>query len=134
MSQAVANNAKSTLSLGGVTGKGFLPGRSGNPSGRPKKKPLTDALAKLAERKVPKDATGILAPLRGQRWADVMAAGLATSAADGDASAFREAADRLEGKVATPITGGDGEPLIPARDSLTEEALRILEKIQAKLK
>jgi hypothetical protein len=29
----VANNGKTT---GGVTGKGFLPGQSGNPSGRPK--------------------------------------------------------------------------------------------------
>jgi hypothetical protein len=108
--------------------KGFCP----NPSGRPKKKPLTSALLKLVEGKVPKHATGILVPLRGKRWADVMAAGLAQSAADGDASAFREAADRLEGKVAMPITGGDGEPLIPVRDSLTEEALRILEKIQAR--
>ena len=32
----VANNPKSTKKLGGVTGKGFMPGVSGNPSGRPK--------------------------------------------------------------------------------------------------
>ena len=35
---AVANNSASTRpkKAGGATGKGFLPGKSGNPSGRPK--------------------------------------------------------------------------------------------------
>ena len=32
----VGNNEKITKKLGGITGKGFLPGKSGNPSGRPK--------------------------------------------------------------------------------------------------
>lgn len=32
----VANNENSTKMLGGITGKGFMPGQSGNPSGRPK--------------------------------------------------------------------------------------------------
>jgi hypothetical protein len=32
----VANNEITTKKLGGVTGKGFMPGVSGNPSGRPK--------------------------------------------------------------------------------------------------
>ena len=36
MSDIVSNNEKSTKKLGGVTGKGFMPGVSGNPSGRPK--------------------------------------------------------------------------------------------------
>jgi hypothetical protein len=31
----VANNGENKL-LGGITGKGFMPGKSGNPSGRPK--------------------------------------------------------------------------------------------------
>ncbi len=31
----VGNNPKTTK-LGGITGKGFMPGKSGNPSGRPK--------------------------------------------------------------------------------------------------
>lgn len=35
MSEEVANNEKTTK-LGGCTGKGFMPGISGNPSGRPK--------------------------------------------------------------------------------------------------
>ena len=36
MSEAVANNGETTKKLGGITGKGFMPGKSGNPSGRPK--------------------------------------------------------------------------------------------------
>ena len=34
--ESVANNEKTTKKLGGITGKGFMPGKSGNPSGRPK--------------------------------------------------------------------------------------------------
>jgi hypothetical protein len=30
--------------LGGVTGKGFMPGQSGNPGGRKRKHPITDAV------------------------------------------------------------------------------------------
>ncbi len=32
----VENNEPSTKKLGGITGKGFKPGQSGNPGGRPK--------------------------------------------------------------------------------------------------
>lgn len=32
----VANNETNNKMLGGITGKGFMPGQSGNPSGRPK--------------------------------------------------------------------------------------------------
>lgn len=35
MSEIVENNEKATR-LGGITGKGFMPGQSGNPGGRPK--------------------------------------------------------------------------------------------------
>jgi hypothetical protein len=35
--------------FGGVTGKGFLPGRSGNPLGRPRTAKFSDAARRLAE-------------------------------------------------------------------------------------
>jgi uncharacterized protein DUF5681 len=40
----VVGNSGPSTKPGGITGKGFLPGQSGNPSGRPKRKPLSDAL------------------------------------------------------------------------------------------
>lgn len=36
MEEDVGNNEETTKKLGGITGKGFMPGVSGNPSGRPK--------------------------------------------------------------------------------------------------
>ncbi len=41
MNNNVENNEKSTKMLGGITGKGFMPGQSGNPGGRPRN-PLKD--------------------------------------------------------------------------------------------
>lgn len=41
MEEIVENNEISTKKLGGITGKGFMPGVSGNPGGRPKN-PLKD--------------------------------------------------------------------------------------------
>ena len=32
----VQNNTETTKLVGGITGKGFMPGQSGNPGGRPK--------------------------------------------------------------------------------------------------
>jgi hypothetical protein len=41
---------KQTKQLGGITGRGFLPGQSGNPSGRPRTRGLVGALrVKVAE-------------------------------------------------------------------------------------
>lgn len=69
----------------------WKPGQSGNPGGRPKRKPLTDAIARII------DAVG----------AEKFAAAIAAKAELGDVTAFREMADRLEGKVAQPIGGSD---------------------------
>ncbi len=69
----------------------WKPGQSGNPGGRPKRKPLTDAIMRII------DAVG----------ADKFAAAVAAKAELGDIAAFREMADRLEGKVAQPIGGSD---------------------------
>jgi hypothetical protein len=44
MKKPVANNAKSTKKPGGITGKGFTPGKSGNPNGRPKSADFVEAV------------------------------------------------------------------------------------------
>lgn len=77
----------------------FEAGKSGNPGGRPKTKPFKDALmieALSAER-----GEECLAPPGSLRW---NARQLLTQ---GDVQSIRELADRLDGKVAQAIVGGD---------------------------
>jgi hypothetical protein len=66
----------------------FKPGESGNPKGRPKKKPLTEQLEKQLDD--PKQAAAAAKAMIGK-------------AKKGDVNAFREVADRVEGKVAIPV-------------------------------
>lgn len=61
-----------------------MPGKSGNPGGRPKKKPLTAALEKIYSD--PKEALAA-------------AKALGRKARGGSISHFQEAANRLEGRV-----------------------------------
>ena len=88
----VANNTENNeKQLGGITGKGFMPGQSGNPSGRPKKKPITDLFEELMSdpELVAQFKTAIANSIKKGGMAGVMY--------------MKEAADRLEGKVTQPI-------------------------------
>jgi hypothetical protein len=109
-------------------GRPFPPGVSGNPDGRPKKHPYSKAYEKTAGEKLPKEIASALKPLgfRGKTWADAVSFGQHAAAVKGETPAAKEIADRVEGKVAQPITGADGAPLIPERASLAEEAARLL--------
>jgi hypothetical protein len=73
--------------------KGFCP----NPRGRGPR-PIIEAYAKLAHKKVPGDA-------KGRTYAEVVAEGQYTAAGKGKTDAAREIADRLEGKAVQPIVG-----------------------------
>lgn len=75
----VANNGKM---LGGITGKGFMPGKSGNPGGR-KKKPITEIYEEIAEEDRPRIKKHVREVLfKSER----------------DVSMLKEMADRIEGK------------------------------------
>lgn len=85
----------------------FKPGQSGNPSGKPKQRPFTDAL-RLAlndhEDEKPRQRTKL----------DCIVSALIQNAVDGDNGAIREIADRTEGKVPQQqiLTGDeDGGPM-----------------------
>ena len=112
--QDVANNEDSTASprqLGGITGKGFMPGQSGNPSGRPKRKPLTDAYAALLDKPIPPDMARQLKLDESTTYAQVIAMSLVREAVKGKVQAAAEVADRVEGKITQPISGPDGGPI-----------------------
>ena len=113
----------------------FRPGQSGNPGGRPKKKPITIAAEKLLSEKIPPDhpLARQVPQLRGKTWAEAIVYGQALSAVKGGTPAAKELADRVEGRVAQPITGGEGEPLLGEdRGSLEKRARDLLEAARAR--
>jgi hypothetical protein len=88
----------------------FAPGFSGNPEGRPKKKPITAAMERLADKQVPKEVLESLKipgiPIDSVvTWAEVIAHGVAISAAQGKPESAREFADRVEGKLPQAVSG-----------------------------
>ncbi len=85
----------------GNPGGKWKPGQSGNPGGRPRTRLFREALMRqLALRG--KDDKGY----------DDMAASVIAKAEAGDIAAFKEMADRVDGRVPTPIGGTDELPAI----------------------
>lgn len=71
-------------------------GVSGNPSGRPKSKTLSDAYKHKLEEIVPNDAEE-------RTWAELIAEGQIRDAVKGNVQAAREIADRTEGRARQAI-------------------------------
>jgi hypothetical protein len=113
--QDVANNEDSTApprQLGGITGKGFMPGQSGNPSGRPKRKPLSDAYSALLGQTVPPEIARQLRISETSTYAEVVAMALLKEAVKGKVNAAAELADRVEGRVMERVqVDHRGDPL-----------------------
>lgn len=98
---SVANNAKTTEKMpGGVTGKGFTPGQSGNPSGRPKKRLIDEVLKELLLTEDSKVAEAIAQVLLGK-------------AKRGDLRAIQLVVERVQGrpKHSMELSGIDGGPM-----------------------
>jgi len=98
----------------------FKPGQSGNPGGRPKTTPLTDALCELLNKPYPGDA-------QHRTLAQVIAAAQVTRAAKGSIAHFNAVADRVEGKPRQmmELAGPDGAA-IPVFVENLDERLRAL--------
>ena len=86
----------------------WKPGESGNMSGRPKRKPLTDAYAALLDKPIPPDMARQLKLDESTTYAQVIAMSLVREAVKGKVQAAAEVADRVEGKITQPISGPEG--------------------------
>jgi hypothetical protein len=99
----------------------FKPGVSGNPKGRPPKKPITEKLAAAME------AVGD----DGRSMAERVAQRLVEMCLAGDLAALREVLDRLEGKVTLPLaaelSGSVEVPVARPDEKTVASALEILE-------
>lgn len=118
--RALQNNAKATQNnspvqagklRGGITGKGFLPGKSGNPSGRKPKRPLSFKYEQTLEMSIPESLRKRLNFPPGATYADTIAIAMAIAAIEGDTNAAREIREAVEGKADQRIklTGSDGD-------------------------
>ena len=107
---SVDSNEKATpKKQGGVTGKGFLPGQSGNPGGRARStKPLTARYAAVLEAELPDDIRRSKRLPKGTTFGDAIALMLARAALNGDRGALAELMDRVEGKIDADQSGGGG--------------------------
>ncbi len=85
--------------LGGVTGRGFLPGKSGNPRGRKKGSGIQDRLRRLLE-------------ADDGRVAEALAQAIVTAALKGDFRYCQEILNRVDGKVPNRVAVEDSGPLI----------------------
>lgn len=85
--------------------KGFKKGKSGNPNGQS----LT-ALVKMLLKEVPDIKIG--GKRNTKTWRQLIAQAWLVGSYQGNATLFKELLERIEGKVALPITGGQGEPLM----------------------
>ncbi len=75
----------------------FRPGVSGNPSGKPKRRPFDRALDLVRRTKLPLDVKGKLKQFAGRRLDVAAAMGLLLSAAEGNPAAFKEARLAVQG-------------------------------------
>jgi hypothetical protein len=90
-------------------------GQSGNPSGRPKSKTISNAYRHKLEEEVPND------PER-RTWAELIAEAQVRDAVRGNVQAAREIADRTEGKARQSIEFED-KTLSEAFERMTSEEL-----------
>jgi hypothetical protein len=90
-------------------------GQSGNPSGRPKSKILSDAYRSKLKEPVPKDPEG-------RTWAELIAEAQVRDAVRGNVQAAREIADRTEGRARQAIEFED-KTMTQAFEKMTLEEL-----------
>lgn len=76
----------------------WKPGESGNPQGRPKKKPITQRYEFLLEQLAPAEVRKAYGLKEGATYGDVIAINMVNQAIQGEVPATKEITDRVEGK------------------------------------
>ena len=90
----------------------WKPGESGNPGGRPRRKPLSDAYSALLGQTVPPEIARQLRISEASTYAEVVAMALLKEAVKGKVNAAAELADRVEGRVMERVqVDHRGDPL-----------------------
>ncbi len=77
----------------------FKPGQSGNPGGRPRKRPISDRYAELAELELPEKERIKYGLSEGATYGDAIVLAMFNSALEGNPYAAREIREALEGKT-----------------------------------
>ena len=110
------SNKKYKKKLGGATGRGFMPGKSGNPKGRPKKTPsIPDLLQKHGD---------LIHEETGKKQLDVVMKNVYDLAIDGEKWAVQFIADRTEGRAIERVQTQNLEPIkILDIDGVDDECL-----------
>jgi hypothetical protein len=80
----------------------WQPGQTGNPGGRPKKKPITDRYLRIVETELPDDIRRALDLPRGATFGDAIALARARQAIRGETAAAKEMREAIEGRSITP--------------------------------
>ena len=96
----------SLKNLEDARGKGFTKGKSGNSNGHS----LTGLVKKLLKEIPDMQISG---KRNTKEWRSLISQAWLVGAYQGNATYFKELLERIEGKVAQPITGAEGTPLIP---------------------
>ena len=91
----------------------FKPGQSGNPGGRPKKRPISSRYALLAEVRLPERVRKKLKLPEGATLADAGVVALYSAMAEGKHGAAKEIREGIEGRAPQRIefSGPDGEEI-----------------------
>ncbi len=104
--------------------KGFSP----NPGGRPTRKHMAKAWDRLLPCTI-EAYDGMPEYLRsfaGMTWAEMFVFAMALEVAKGNVAAYKEIVERREGKVAQPLTGAGGLPLVPTGTTTNIQNILIL--------